>query len=343
MRRKLFLFLLAGLLTIMTSCSQIQRPAPYITDIPKNVEPEHLVAELEVVKETLPVKESLKPPLSFLDKANYHLAENEVFYRERVVVLTYHHISKKPVSSITIKPERFDSDLKMLKDNKFNVISYRDMLDGIDGKAKFPPNAVVITFDDGYESFYNYAYPLLTKYKMPAASFVITSWTESYSKSDSELNQLSPDEIREMYKSGLIDIQSHSHNGHDYIIRNEKNDQGGLLAYRKYDTNTGSYEPEADYEKRVLEDLSTSIPIIQKYTDNAPESLCFPFGHYNSKLVELGKQAGFKYFVTTVSGSNKENSKTIYIRRIRSGDAKLSPEKLRQSIIDCGTGKPASP
>jgi biofilm PGA synthesis lipoprotein PgaB len=218
------------------------------------------------------------------------------------------------------------------------------MINGMDGKAKLPPNAVVITFDDGYESFYTYAYPLLKKYNMPAVEFVITSWTDGLVELSKDLNSLNPDEIREMYKSGLIDIQSHSHKGHDYIIRNEKGENGGFLAYQIYDQKTGKYEDPESYKKRVFDDLTSSIPIIQKYTDNVPDTLCFPFGHFNSRLVGVAKEAGFKYFVTTLYGDNRENSKSIYVYRIRSGDAKLDSQELKKNIIYCGREvQPATP
>lgn len=283
----------------------------------------------------LPIKISLK-------EEKKDIPGNKVYYTGKAVVLTYHHISQKPVSSITIKPERFEADLKMLKDNYFNVITLRDMIKAMYGEYKLPPNAVVITFDDGYESFYKYAYPLLVKYNMPATNFVITSWVENYTPSGKELNSLGPEQIEEMYKSGLIDIQSHSHDGHDYIVRNEKGQTGGKLAFQVYDKSKGEYEAEDSYNKRVVDDLAKSVVMVEKYTGEKSDMFCFPFGHYNSRLVRRSREAGLKYFITTAYGYNKENSQSNMIKRIRSGDAKLSPEKLNINIINCGQGKPVT-
>lgn len=356
MRKIAFILLMLVAAMVFASCAG-GKPAPNVTQPKEQIsqptkEPDNLKEEVKQPaaepdnskpEGQQPEKEVKPPPESSTNNADNSPVSNKLYYKERAVVLTYHHISTKPVSSITIKPERFEADLRMLKDNGFNVISYRDMIKGMQGEVKFPQNAVVITFDDGYESFYKYAYPLLKKYGMPAINFVITSWTENYSPSGDELNSLGPDEIREMYKSGLIDIQSHSHSGHDYIVRNEKGQTGGLLAYQKYDSKTGTYESEKDYEARVYEDLTKSISVIGRYTDNTPDTFCFPFGHFNSRLVDIAKRAGFKYFVTTLYGYNKEKTKSIYIYRIRSGDAKLTTDKLKQNIIDCGRGVPVSP
>ena len=284
----------------------------------------------------------LTPPKSFISDGKSNIPANKVYYTGKVVVLMYHHISSKPFSSITVKPERFEEDLKMLKDNFFNVVSLRDVIRGMQGEVKYPANAVAITFDDGIESFYKYAYPQLKKYNMPAVNFIITSRNESYSPSENDFNPLSQGEIKEMYKSGLIDIQSHSDNGHDYIVRNEKGDTGGKLAFREYYKSTGKYESLENYNARVVDDLTKSIEVIQKYTGNKPDTLCFPFGHYNSGLTALSQKAGFKYFVTTVSGNNKENSKSIFILRLRAGEAKKTTDNIKQGIINCGQGRPAS-
>jgi biofilm PGA synthesis lipoprotein PgaB len=277
-------------------------------------------------------------PKSFLEQADYKLPSSKVYYRGRAVVLTYHHISKNPFSSITIKPERFEADLNMLKSGNFNVISLRDLTSAMEGKAKLPPNAVVITFDDGLESFYEYAFPLLKKYNMPAASFIITARTENWVPSDAELHALGRRQIREMYSSGLIDIQSHSHNSHSYVKINSKGQDGGKLAFRIYDSKSRKLEAPEAYDERADKDLDRSAEIIRQYTDNRPYALCFPFGHYTLHLVDLGKNSGYSCFVTTESGYNKENSGSKLIKRIRSGDSSLNSSKLKTSIINCGRG-----
>lgn len=260
-------------------------------------------------------------------------------YSKKAVVLTYHHISNKPFTGITISPERFEEDLKMLRDKHFNVISLRDMANAMEGNGELPENAVVITFDDGIESFYKYAYPLLKKYNMPATQFIITARNESYSPSENELNPLSPDEIREMYESGLIDIQSHTHKSHDYVYINAELKKGPMLTYKKYDPETNTKESDEEYIARVTDDLQASREIIFKYTGVYPDMLCFPFGSYSKKVLEISKAAGFNYMITTQPGYNRENSKKAVIYRIRSGDAELTTDKLLKNIIDCANGK----
>lgn len=272
---------------------------------------------------------SVQPPDSTLAPA----------YSKKAVVLTYHHISKKSFSGITITPERFENDIKMLRDKKFNVISLRHMIYAMEGNEKLPENAVVITFDDGIESFYKYAYPILKKYNMPAAQFLITARNESYTQSKNELNPLSPAEIKEMYESGLVDIQSHTNNSHEYVYINSELKKGPMLTYKIFNQKTNIKENDEEYISRITADLKTSREIIYKYTGVYPDMLCLPFGSYNKKVWDIGKAVGFNYFVTTQPGYNSENSKKSAIYRIRSGDAALTTDKLLKSIIDCVSDK----
>lgn len=260
-------------------------------------------------------------------------------YSKKAVVLTYHHISKNPFSGITISPERFEEDLKMLKENNFNVISLREMIDAMEGRSELPQNAVVITFDDGIESFYKYAYPLLKEYNMPAVQFIITARNESYTPSDKELNPLSPLEISEMFQSGLIDIQSHTHSSHDYAYINAELKKGPMLTYRIYYPETNIKESDDEYMARITEDMQTSRETIFKYTGVYPDMLCFPFGSYNKRVISAARTAGFNYFITTEPGYNRVDSKKSIIYRIRSGDAELNSDKLLKSIIKCTTGE----
>lgn len=341
---KYFVLVLAALLIILSSCNKnkwervkhIENNGSNINrnlDSVQNAGKKPLLSPDDTSTDNKPNGDvSIKGDLekSYMGDKNV----SKIYYSDKAVVLTYHHISKKSFSGVTITPERFEQDLKMIKDGNFNAISIRKLVNAMDGKEKLPPNAVVMTFDDGIESFYKYAYPLLKKYNMPAVNFIITSRTESYSPSTEDFNPLSPQEIKEMYSSGIIDIQSHTHNSHEYIIKDAELKKGGKLAYREYYKDSKTFESEETYTKRVLDDLKASREIIYKYIGVYPDMLCFPFGHYNSRVIELGKQAGFKYFITTVPGYNKQNSGSNKVLRIRAGDANLTTENLKNSILN---------
>lgn len=333
--KKAGLYVLFSLLLIFVICSAAEgcsfKPGKTLKN---SIVPNEYYFENNHMRKTHSVIQAAKHE-SQTDKITQNKFKDGIYYKGKAVVLTYHHISREPFSGITIKPERFENDLEMLKNRGFNVISMGKLLNCMEGREKLPDNAVVISFDDGIESFYRYAYPLLKKYNMPSINFVITSRTENYKPSNKDFNPLSPEEILEMYSSGLVDIQSHSDNGHDYVYINPELKKGGKLAYKIYNPKTASYETDSQYSDRVTKDLLKSRDVIFKYTGQYPNMLCFPFGHYNKRFVSLAKNCGFQYFVTTQYGYNKYDSESKFIYRIRSGDSKLNSEKLFNNILNC--------
>ena len=85
----------------------------------------------------------------------------------------YHHLDDEVTNSSVITPERFEEHLAALKDAGFNAITLHQLAAYVEKGEELPDNPVVITFDDGYSSNYELAYPLLKKYDMAATINVI--------------------------------------------------------------------------------------------------------------------------------------------------------------------------
>ncbi|WP_025209481.1 polysaccharide deacetylase family protein [Hippea sp. KM1] len=158
-----------------------------------------------------------------------------------IPVLLYHHINYDD-DVLSIPPELFEEHLKFLKSEGYEGITKEQLGQYlIDGKKSWKDKAVLITFDDGYLDTWVYAYPLLKKYGFQAMAFIVT-WTieedeycgfnlEDYwnGKIKKEnipncsstysiehgykiktVRRLCWEEVREMERSGIIDIQPHS-------------------------------------------------------------------------------------------------------------------------------------
>ncbi|MFQ5561209.1 MAG: polysaccharide deacetylase family protein, partial [Nitrospinota bacterium] len=138
-----------------------------------------------------------------------------------VPVFTYH----------TIDPAMFEKELCYLKENEYTTLSPGEYFSIIRKEREAPPKAVLLTVDDGRLSFWKYGYPLLKKYGLRATLFIIPGSTVESEKrranmldvwaggiafdtlasldaGDYELCSWS--EIKEMYASGLINIESHT-------------------------------------------------------------------------------------------------------------------------------------
>jgi len=123
-----------------------------------------------------------------------------------VPVFMYHHLAQDESlydSSVVVTPEKFEQQLLSLKKAGYTSISLQQYADWRENKSELPEKAFLITFDDGYESNYTMAYPVLQKLEIYAVIFVVTDCIDTP-------GFLTSEQCLQLEKSGLISIQSHS-------------------------------------------------------------------------------------------------------------------------------------
>ena len=89
-----------------------------------------------------------------------------------VIVLTYHRVVGDEPSLPGVSVKRFDDQMKWLRENCEPIGP-----DALVGRSRAPRStrpAVLVTFDDGYRSYHDLAYPVLKKYDIPAINFLVT-------------------------------------------------------------------------------------------------------------------------------------------------------------------------
>ena len=122
----------------------------------------------------------------------------------KILVLNYHKVDNENIS-LSVLPKDFDRQMKYLKDNNFHTITMDEMYAALTEGAELPENPVVITFDDGYDDNYKYAYPILKKYGFKGTIFVITSFLDR-----GQPGYITWGQAQEMESSGVINIESHT-------------------------------------------------------------------------------------------------------------------------------------
>jgi peptidoglycan/xylan/chitin deacetylase (PgdA/CDA1 family) len=167
-----------------------------------------------------------------------------------IPAMMYHHVNNGPEDSISITPENFETQIKYLADNGYKSLFLSEFY-SLMKHWSIPKNVVLITFDDGYADNYEHAYPILKKYNIKATIFPVTSFIkdkvgkrENGHTSNFDLLMktatakggmdgfLTWEEMREMEKSGLIDIQAHCHTHAAYFEADK------ILSFYKGGINT---------------------------------------------------------------------------------------------------------
>lgn len=214
--------------------------------------------------------------------------------------------------------------LRWLHDNRYNPISFDDVLAAQDGVRPLPERAVMLTFDDGYESFYSRAFPLLKAYGYPSVLAVVGSWMEVPAGEmvpwgDKQLPRerfMTWDQVREVADSGLVEIASHSYDLHYGIIGNPQKNQQPALVTRAYDPETGRYEDAEVSRDRVHADLAANSKLIKRETGKRPRVMVWPYGAYNGTAIEIARDLGMPIAMTLDTKVNRPSGDLSTIGRL---------------------------
>ncbi len=248
-------------------------------------------------------------------------------YQDQIAVLLYHHIDDQAQSGSTITTALFREQLSHLKQQGFQFITFQQFKRFMEG-GEVPDNAVLVTFDDGYSSFYTNAYPVLKQLSVPAVHFIITKDLEN--PHHSRIPSLSKEQIMEMTGPGdFIEVQTHTNNLHS------KQAEKAYLTTRLMTDGKaadGKAEEEAAYRDRIVADIQTSIEKLTPLQANTIDALAYPFGIYHKQATELVKQAGIRYAFTVQPGILERDMDPYQIPRINAGGPWITPDMLMEKI-----------
>jgi len=209
----------------------------------------------------------------------------------RLPVLMYHHMLKEPKrwGDYVISPQQFEKDLCTIKAQGYTAVSCQQIIDFYEQGTPLPEKPILITFDDGYESLYEYAYSLLQKYKMKAEVNIIGKYTDLYSGDvikDVSYSHANWDQLHEMLDSGLLEIGNHTYELHS-------NKQGERKGVKQLNG-----ESDEDYRKLLETDIGSLNQEMAKELSIVPTVFAYPFGAYSEGTDAILKELGFKIVLT---------------------------------------------
>ena len=122
-------------------------------------------------------------------------------------VLTFHAVDDWP-SVISFPPRLFERGMALLYDCGFHTLSLLEIVARLQQGLPFPERSFAITFDDGYQSVYQHAFPTLQRYGMSATVFLSVGKNGRRTDSDRlpsmcERSMLSWSQIKEMHRWGI--------------------------------------------------------------------------------------------------------------------------------------------
>lgn len=129
------------------------------------------------------------------------------------MTLVYHKITNFEWGGTWVTPHQFESQMHYLYQNGYKTInlseSFYHQLSFAEGNFSTINHQLLITFDDGYENIYTYAYLLLRKYGFNAIIFIIAGYIGKENLWDvnvgfKRFKHLNWEQIKEMQRAGFV-------------------------------------------------------------------------------------------------------------------------------------------
>ncbi len=239
--------------------------------------------------------------------------------------LTYHHVAERGGDRLTVDLAGFEAQIRLLADRGYATLHAADFVRCLRGEAPAPERAVLLTFDDGYVDTWVYAYPILRRYKAKATLFLVTGWVSDVPRTRHTLEDawagapaatlppvpphhvardelarrgpesplaLTWDEVAAMARSGVMDIQSHTHT-HPLCRVGCEIEEAALRA-----------------------ELRRSRETIEGRLGARCRFLCWPRGWFNGAAVRIAREEGYEACFSTLPGANGAGADLGALRRI---------------------------
>lgn len=218
------------------------------------------------------------------------------YTKQSFTVISYHDIRDNvdgdlEKESTALSTKNLARHFAWLQAHGYHPISVDDILSAQANKKSLPSKAVLLTFDDGYQSLYSRAYPLLKLYKYPAVAALVGSWLQVpdgglVQYGDEKVPRshfLSATQIKEMADSGLVEFASHSFDLHHGVLANPQGNQMPAATTRIFNISSKIYENDVAYNQRLINDLRDNNTLITKFVGKPPRLMVWPYGAHNAE------------------------------------------------------------
>src|SRR3979411_69162 len=203
----------------------------------------------------------------------------------KFIVLLYHRFEDRPAELVTTQND-FRAQMKALKEYGISVVSMQDVQAWRNREKAIPAKSAIITIDDGWNSQYYVAWPILKEFGYPFTLFIYTQWVGTGGKA------MTWAQLEEMRDAG-VDIEAHTVSHHD--LRH---------APRGQDYTTWLHKEVYGCKETLESKLGVKIIAFP-----------FPYGFHNEVVRKTAKEAGYEMQFTVYGRHMDINVPTDQIGR----------------------------
>ncbi|MDQ3003910.1 MAG: polysaccharide deacetylase family protein [Chloroflexota bacterium] len=206
-----------------------------------------------------------------------------------VPILLYHHIGIPQSKSLYyISPSEFERQMFLLREWGYQTISVDLLIRAIKEGAELPPKPIILTFDDGGETVFTNALPILQKYGFTGSAYIVHNYVGISAYMNAE-------QIRALYAAGW-EIGSHSISHVDLTVRTDR-------------------QRDEIVDSRAKLQSLLGLPIL---------TFAYPFGAYDRDALHYVHFAGYSAAMGLGNDSLQGNKNLFYLYRMAvNGDQNL--------------------
>ena len=213
-----------------------------------------------------------------------------------ISILMYHQVGRFPPVSLHrasyCNVERFEQQMRYLARWGANVISMSEAERAVRGQIPIPSRAVVLTFDDGYRSFCEFALPVLRRHNFPAIVYVLAARAGGTADWYAVDGQPTPPLMQWSEVQGLSahGIEIGSHGMHHTRL-------AGLA------------------RKPLMAEVADSRKLIEDRIGGPVRHFCYPFGAVDQAAIDAAASAGYTTAVTCQRGAARNGMEPLALPR----------------------------
>lgn len=177
------------------------------------------------------------------------------------VIFSYHRVGEDHYPDNNIRREQFEAHIRELKSGAYNVMPLPAVIATLKKGEALPPRTVVLTFDGGYYSVYDYAAPLLIKNGLPFTVFIGTDRAARVTPEYMNWN-----DIKKLARNDLVTVGLHP------------------AGYQRLGT-----QPEAE----ILRQINSARAAYRDNLGTEARYFAYPFGEYSKTMRDIVEKQGF--------------------------------------------------
>ena len=208
----------------------------------------------------------------------------------QTIIFCYHRLVDKvryPGTEIT--PAAFEAQMKSLKDRGITVIGMQDYLAWRRSEKNIPPRCAVITFDDGWKSQYEVAWPIMKKFGYPLTLFIYTEGVRGGLLGGGEA--ITWEQLADMRDNG-VDIQAHT------ATHQDLREGHSIMVFAPGAKRTKKKLTGPEYEQWLQSEVVAPKQLLEQRLAVKVNCFAVPFGNYNDHVKEVARNAGYEAMFT---------------------------------------------